>query len=117
MTSSSLLGAITLVERQARQERCQRLLGEILKRARQEQLPIIDWQVSEFALVGSMTPVDNSARHKAFTAWADALHLDRHDDRADPVGYVHLHAFSKDWEGSGLNVAVLADVWADAPVD
>lgn len=103
-------GPPTLAVRQARQQNCYDLLGELLALARERGLPVIDWRVSDVAVVGALAAVANADRRRVFDAWVEALELDRWDDHPLGAGWVHLHAFAKNWRGRRVDVAVMADV-------
>lgn len=109
------VGTISDARRRALQRGAHRLLDEILSLGVEGDLPVIDWQVSQYAVVGTMNMIPNERRRDVFCAWVTALGLDQWADSPRAGGWVHLHAFTEDWRGSRVNVAVMADVDTEEP--
>ncbi|MFG2001611.1 hypothetical protein ACGFNU_20915 [Spirillospora sp. NPDC048911] len=87
-----------------------KVLGAILDICRDRGLPVIPWEVSEFAVVGKVQNTSHEQRRGVFEAWVEALGLDRWPESPHSAGWVHLHAFTENWERRRVNVAVLADI-------
>lgn len=94
-----------------------KLLGEILEICRDRGLPVIPWEVSQFALVGTVQHVSHEQRRAVFEAWVEALGLDRWPHSPRSAGWVHLHAFTENWQGRRVNVAVRADIDTEEGID
>ncbi|MFF5261449.1 hypothetical protein ACFY4C_21100 [Actinomadura viridis] len=105
----------THAERRLRQRRSHELLGEFLALGEEKDLPVLDWRVTEFALVGGARGVDRTQRRVAFESWTAALDLGRWEDRESPTGHVHLHAYTENWQGRRVSVAVMAGIAPEDP--
>lgn len=79
----------------------------------QRELPVLEWSVTEHALVGTCEQPE-PARRVVFEAWADALQPTVRTE-VPSGGTIRLTAFAGNYQGRGVNVAVVADVDEDTP--
>lgn len=114
---SSLLGPVTDADLRRWQRRRYEMLGEFLDLAEERGLPVLSWKVGNHALVGEAAGPDHAARRRAWEAWVTALGLDKWAPSTSAAGRTHLHAVTRGWEGRGVDVAVIADVWDDEPTE
>jgi hypothetical protein len=98
-------------ERRRWQRRAVQLLVDLDKR--HPTLPAITWLVSEWALVGQCHGIGAREARRQFDAWVDGLGLTRWQERTSPGGATHLHAASKNFDRTGVDVAVTADLFDD----
>lgn len=109
--SGSLLGLISDADRRRWQRRRHDLLGEFLDLADERDLPVLSWRVGDHSLVGEAHQPDHALRRRAWRIWVGALDLDEWKPHASETGRTHLHALTRDWQGRGVDVVVVADVW------
>lgn len=114
---SSLLGPVTDADLRRWQRRRYELLGEFLDLQDQRGLPVLSWKVGNHALVGEAAGPDHADRRRAWEEWVTVLDLDQWAPSTSAAGRTHLHAVTRDWQGRGVDVAVIADVWDDEPTD
>lgn len=113
---SSLLGPVTDADLRRWQRRRYELFGEFLDLMDERGLPVLSWRVGNHALLGEATTQLSSAEKRhAFEAWVTALGLQEWVPHTSDTGRTHLHAATNDWQGRGVPVAVVADVWDDDP--
>jgi hypothetical protein len=91
------------------QRRSYALLGTFLRR---DDLPVLEWVVSQWSLTAKVTPTDGINQWDVVEAWATALGLQ-----------VQTHAFADfarvaavgklDGEGGHVEVGIIADIYGD----
>jgi hypothetical protein len=104
---------VTDAERRAWQDRSYQVLGDLLKTGRAKKLPVVQWTLSEHAIVGECLQPEYPKRRLTFEAWVEALELGRWDERTHDDGHTHLRAYTKDWNSRRVSIAVMADIWPD----
>lgn len=110
---TSLLGPVTDADRRRWQDRAYKLLGELLERGWEHDLPPIFWRLKDSAVIVG-EPVGSGDKRAVWEAWVTVLELDRWAEQPPTgSGRVHLHAVTKDWRGRHVDVAVIADVWEE----
>src|SRR5690349_6924942 len=114
---SSLLGPGTDADLRRWQRRRHELLGEFLDLADTRRLPVLSWKVGNHALVGEAVDPEHAARRRAWEDWVGARGLDQWKPSTAGTGRTHVHAVTRNWQGRGVDVAVVADVWDDEPAD
>ena len=102
---------VTNAQRRSWQQRAIKLLNDLTEQ--HKDLPVLTWQVSEFALVGKAVMVNDAERRVAFEAWTHAVHLQPWPERTSENGYVRLHAGCRDFEGYGVDLAITADLYEE----
>lgn len=114
---SSLLGPATDADLRRFQRRRYDLLGEFLTLAEERRLPVLSWRVGNHTLLGESTAPDHAVRLRAWEEWVEVLGLDQWAPSTSVSEWTHLHAVTRDWQGRGIDVAVVADVWDREPAD
>jgi hypothetical protein len=113
-TPGGILGPVTNATRRRWQHTAYELLGEFLALAREHDLPVITWIVSEYSVVGECHQRDMSDRERAFQAWVGALRLERRAEVAGS-GMRSLRASAeRRGNGSVIEVGVTADLLEEA---
>lgn len=115
---SSLLGPVTEADLRRWQRRRHELLGEFLDLMDERELTPLSWKVGNHALIGEATQLSSTDKRHAYEEWVAALGLEEWAPSTSDTGRTHLHAVTNDWEGRGIPVVVVADVWdSDADVE
>lgn len=113
---SSLLGPVTDADLRRWQRRRHELLGEFLDLMDERGLPVLSWKVGgAHALVGEATQLSSADKRAAYQEWVTALGLDEWAPSTSDTGRTHLHAVTDNWQGRGVPVVVVADVWDQNP--
>lgn len=111
---SSLLGPVTDADLRRWQRRRLELLNEFADLADEQELPVLTWKVGDHALVGE---AHQPLRRRAWEKWVEALGLDQWKPSTSENGRTHLHAVTRNWQGRGVDVVMIADVRDVEPAD